>query len=219
LIHEKETTKSPSAFDIKHNFVVSYNYELPFPNLLGKENRMTDGWELSGITRFATGLPVTFASFGDNALVYVQNNGVNSVSVSLFTPNALGTQSGASSPGRASTISTSFSIKSRNLLRPSRSNSVWKPSTRSTTCSSIRVVRGGGNIGSPTFGHMLKAAPPHIGTKKGSIQTFADQFVPYWKNTKDSVNTAAERNRLLQFPARGIHDEPRWCGPAVEERT
>jgi Transposase zinc-binding domain len=47
--------------------------------LSGKANRLTDGWALSGITRFATGLPVTFASFGDNALVYVQNNGVNSV--------------------------------------------------------------------------------------------------------------------------------------------
>jgi hypothetical protein len=96
---------------------VSYNYELPFAKLTGKTNRLTDGWSLSGITRFASGLPVTFASFGDNALVYVQSNGVNSVSIdlpnytpgnlqinhnprnglpyfntSLFTPNALGTQ-------------------------------------------------------------------------------------------------------------------------------
>jgi hypothetical protein len=108
---------APSAFDVKHNFVVSYNYELPFAKLSGKANRLTDGWALSGITRFATGLPVTFASFGDNAQVYVQNNGVNSVSTdlpnytpgnlqinhnrrnglpyfntSLFTANALGTQ-------------------------------------------------------------------------------------------------------------------------------
>ena len=74
---------APSAFDIKQNFVVSYNYELPIAKLSGRGNRWTDGWALSGITRFATGLPVTFASFGDNALVYVQNNGVNSVSIDL----------------------------------------------------------------------------------------------------------------------------------------
>jgi hypothetical protein len=41
--------------------------------------------------RFATGLPVTFASFGDNALINVQNNGVNSVSIDLpdYTPGNL----------------------------------------------------------------------------------------------------------------------------------
>jgi hypothetical protein len=49
------------------------------------------GRALSGITRFASGLPVTFASFGDNALVYVQNNGVNSVSIDLpnYSPSNL----------------------------------------------------------------------------------------------------------------------------------
>jgi hypothetical protein len=45
----------------------------------------------AGITRFASGVPVTFASFGDNAMVYVQNNGVNSVSIDPpnYTPGNL----------------------------------------------------------------------------------------------------------------------------------
>jgi hypothetical protein len=34
---------APSAFDIKHNFVVSYNYELPFAKLSGRASRLTDG--------------------------------------------------------------------------------------------------------------------------------------------------------------------------------
>jgi len=72
-----------SAFDLKHNFVVSYNYELPFDKLFRKSNRLTQGWAISGVSRFSTGLPVTFQSFGDNALVQVQNNGVNSVSIDL----------------------------------------------------------------------------------------------------------------------------------------
>jgi hypothetical protein len=72
-----------SAFDLKHNFVVSYNYELPFGKLFRTSNRLTHGWAISGVTRFSTGLPVTFQSFGDNALVQVQNNGVNSVSIDL----------------------------------------------------------------------------------------------------------------------------------------
>jgi hypothetical protein len=72
-----------SAFDLKHNFVFSYNCELPFAKLLRMSNRLTQGWAISGVTRFSTGLPVTFQSFGDNALVQVQNNGVNSVSIDL----------------------------------------------------------------------------------------------------------------------------------------
>src|SRR5258708_30708585 len=56
-----------SAFDLKHNFVVSYNYEMPLEKLFGKSNRLTQGWAISGVTRFSTGLPVTFQSFGDNA--------------------------------------------------------------------------------------------------------------------------------------------------------
>jgi hypothetical protein len=72
-----------SAFDLKHNFVFSYDYELPFDKLFHASNRLTQGWAISGVTRYATGLPVTFQSFGDNALVQVQNNGVNSVSIDL----------------------------------------------------------------------------------------------------------------------------------------
>ena len=77
-----------SAFDLKHNFVFSYNYELPLNKLFHRSNRLTQGWAISGVTRYATGLPVTFQSFGDNALVQVQNNGVNSVSIDLPNYNA-----------------------------------------------------------------------------------------------------------------------------------
>jgi hypothetical protein len=77
-----------SAFDLKHNFVFSYNYELPFDKLFHRSNRLTQGWTISGVTRYATGLPVNFQSFGDNALVQVQNNGVNSVSIDLPNYNA-----------------------------------------------------------------------------------------------------------------------------------
>jgi hypothetical protein len=48
-----------SAFDLKYNFVFSYNYELPFDKLFHAANRLTRGWAISGVTRYATGLPVT----------------------------------------------------------------------------------------------------------------------------------------------------------------
>ena len=44
-------TKAISAFDLRHNFVVSYRYRLPFATLLRGQNRWTEGWWLSGITR------------------------------------------------------------------------------------------------------------------------------------------------------------------------
>src|SRR5260370_28938315 len=68
------------------------NYGLPIEMLFRASNRLTQGWAISGVTRYATGLPVTFQSFGDNALVQVQNNGVNSVSIDLPNYNpSLGT--------------------------------------------------------------------------------------------------------------------------------
>ena len=84
-------TYAPSAFDLKHNFVVSYRYELPFDRMFGKRNRLTEGWAFSGISRFSTGFPVTFTNAGDTSLLGTQPNGVNSYGVDLpdVTPGAL----------------------------------------------------------------------------------------------------------------------------------
>jgi hypothetical protein len=181
-----------SAFDLKHNFVVSYNYDLPVAHLW-RPNRLTSGWALSGITRFATGVPVTFASFGDNYLVQVQNNGVNSTSLDMpnydgtgykinrnprggkpyfnnlaFTPNLLGT------PGNS---------KRRDFYGPGIDNfdMALHKVTKLTEASSLELrlemfnvfnhaqFYGGnsvdGNIGDQggTFGFVTKAADPRIG--------------------------------------------------------
>jgi hypothetical protein len=61
-------SRSLSAFDMTHNFVVSYSYELPFDKLL-KANRLTRGWTITGITRYTTGLPVTITDQSDNSLL------------------------------------------------------------------------------------------------------------------------------------------------------
>jgi len=60
-------SRSLSAFDLTHNFVISYSYDLPSPKSLnGFAKAMLSGWTVSGITRFATGLPVTLSE-GDDA--------------------------------------------------------------------------------------------------------------------------------------------------------
>ena len=47
-----------SSTDVHHNFVVSYIWELPFYRLFHDMPRLTKGWQLQGITRFATGFPI-----------------------------------------------------------------------------------------------------------------------------------------------------------------
>lgn len=61
-------SRALSAFDLTHNFVVSYSYELPFDKAF-HPNRLTKGWILTGITRFATGLPVTMIEVDDLSLI------------------------------------------------------------------------------------------------------------------------------------------------------
>jgi hypothetical protein len=85
-------SKALSAFDVKHNFVVSYNYQVPFDRLFKASNRWTQGWAISGITRFSTGFPVTLYNYGDNSLLGTEPNGVNNFGVDepQYTPGALG---------------------------------------------------------------------------------------------------------------------------------
>ncbi|HXA51948.1 MAG TPA: carboxypeptidase regulatory-like domain-containing protein [Candidatus Acidoferrum sp.] len=62
-------SRSLSAFDATHNFVISYNYELPFATLIDRApKRLTQGWSLNGITRFATGFPIALSQTGDRSL-------------------------------------------------------------------------------------------------------------------------------------------------------
>jgi hypothetical protein len=47
-----------SSADVHQNFVVSYVWEMPFYRMFHGLPRLTKGWQLQGITRFATGFPV-----------------------------------------------------------------------------------------------------------------------------------------------------------------
>ena len=114
-------TRAISQFDLTHNFVATYRYELPLDRISNHAKALTRGWTISGITRISTGFPVRIHSDTDLSLQGSEPNGVNNYSLdrpnftpgnlminhdprnglpyfntSLFTPNALGT------PGTAS---------------------------------------------------------------------------------------------------------------------
>jgi hypothetical protein len=183
-------SKALSAFDVKHNFVVSYSYKVPFETLFHTSNRWTEGWELSGITHFTSGLPVTLVNYGDNSLLGAEPNGVNTYGVdepdygrgpldlnrnprngrayfdtAQFSENALGT------PGTA---------RRRFFYGPGMDNydmAVVK-NVRLTEAKSLQFRLEGfnvfnhaqffgpqsvdGNIGSSTFGQVVSADPPRL---------------------------------------------------------
>jgi hypothetical protein len=181
-----------SAFDLKHNFVFSYNYELPIAKLFRASNRLTQGWTISGITRYATGLPVTFQSFGDNALVQVQNNGVNSVSIdlpdyspslgpldvnrnprnnslafntNLFSPNALGTFGTSSRRFFYGPGIDNYDMALRKITRVTESSSLEFRFETFNTFNHAQFDGANsvdGNINDPTFGKILKSQPGRV---------------------------------------------------------
>ena len=76
-----------SAFDSTHNFVASYTYDLPIDKLAGPRRLMT-GWSINGITRFATGLPVTLVETDDESLLGTAFGGP--ITLPVDTPNLVG---------------------------------------------------------------------------------------------------------------------------------
>jgi hypothetical protein len=78
-------TRGLSAFDVAHNFVISYSYRIPFDKL-GRPNRLTSGWTLNGITRFATGFPVYLVENDDHSLLGTFGTGQGNM---IDVPNRL----------------------------------------------------------------------------------------------------------------------------------
>lgn len=63
--------RGDSAFDARHRFVASYDYELPHLSKFwnnGFTKYALDGWRLSGITTLQTGFPITVADTGFRSL-------------------------------------------------------------------------------------------------------------------------------------------------------
>jgi hypothetical protein len=75
-------------FDVNHNFVGSYSVRLPFDKLFhansGWSNKIAGGWQLSGISTFATGLPIRISEGKDISLA-----GSIGTDIPNFTPGKI----------------------------------------------------------------------------------------------------------------------------------
>jgi hypothetical protein len=183
-------SRALSAFDITQNFVVSYSYQLPFEHLFHAANRLTQGWEFSGITRISTGFPVTLINYSDNSLLGAEPNGINNYGVdepdvspgslnlnhnprngqtyfnaSLFSQNALGTPGNASrryffGPGMAN-----FDMALLKNLRLTESKSLQFRLEAFNVFNHAQFFGPqsvDGNISSGTFGQVVSAAAPRL---------------------------------------------------------
>src|SRR6202049_2081727 len=84
-------TRALSAWDLTHNLVATYQYQMPLQRFFGRAKGLAEGWAVSGIARASSGFPVTIHSDGDNSLMGSIPNGVNNHSLDLpdFTPGPL----------------------------------------------------------------------------------------------------------------------------------
>ena len=183
-------SKALSSFDVKHNFVVSYSFHLPIEHLLAHSNRWTEGWELTGVTRVSSGLPVTLVNFGDNSLLGSEPNGVNNFGVDEpdFTPGPLDLNSNPRN-GRPyfntalfseNALGTPGNAKRRFFYGPGMVNfdMALLKDVRLTESKALQFRVEGfnafnhteffgpqavdGNIDSSTFGQIISAAPPRL---------------------------------------------------------
>ena len=74
---DAKLSRGLSAFDLRHNLVASFRYELPRLRGGARLGWLTNGGAVTGIARFTTGLPVTMMNNNDTSLLGTIPNGIN----------------------------------------------------------------------------------------------------------------------------------------------
>lgn len=185
-----QATRALSAWDLTHNLVASYEYQLPVERLTRRMKVLTAGWSLSGITRASTGFPVTLKSNDDNSLQGSIPNGVNNYSLDVgdyngaplqlngnprnglpyFNPSAF-TQAALGSPGNASRRSfygpgmLNFDIALLKAFKISESKALQFRLETFNTFNHAQFFGPAavqGNIDSPLFGQVVRAGSPRL---------------------------------------------------------
>ncbi|MGC1229088.1 MAG: TonB-dependent receptor, partial [Candidatus Sulfotelmatobacter sp.] len=183
-------SRALSAFDVEHNFVASYAYELPLKHLFHTENRWTSNWTISGITRFSSGFPVTLLNYGDNSLLGAEPNGVNNYGVDepQYTPGPLQLNSNPrngrpyfnTSLFNLQPLGTPGNAKRRFFFGPGQDNydlalqktvSLGESKSLEFRFEGFNVFNHAqfygpasvnGNVNSSSFGDAVSAAPPRL---------------------------------------------------------
>jgi hypothetical protein len=187
---EPGLTRGLSAFDMRQNFVASYSYKLLFERLARRHKNWAEGWSISGITRFSTGVPVTFFNYEDTSLLGTQGNGINNLAVdgleytsgpldlnhdprngnpyfntSLFSLPPLGSPGNSgrrlfSGPGIEN---FDLTLRKDFKIRESRALQIRLEAFNAFNHSQFYGPSAvDGNISSATFGHVVSASAPRL---------------------------------------------------------
>lgn len=178
-----------SSFDNTHNFVISYVYALPFDQLAdGRWPRLTSGWRISGVTRFATGFPIVMYEEDDHSLEGSAlnadtpdflggnlsfmdprkanvNNGIPYFNTALFAPSPIGQEGTAN---RAFFHGPGFNNFDMSLLKDVRLTETTSLEFRGeffNIFNHAQFINPSGNItaGPGVFGIINQARPGRIG--------------------------------------------------------
>ncbi len=134
-------SRSLSAFDLKHNFVASYDYRLPFDLLWGGSNsRLTAGWRIVGVTHITSGLPVTLSESDDRSLLGAVNGGTSS---SVDLPQYIGGKLNFQNPrsGLSYFNTSAFTIEPLGQIGSASRRSFYGPGLANTDLSLIKDTR------------------------------------------------------------------------------
>ena len=179
-----------SSFDMRHNLVTSFQYQIPSLKSGALLHAVASGWAIAGIARFTTGLPVTLFNNNDTSLLGtipngINNNGVdtpawsgNSLSIhtnprngaavfdaSQLTLPQLGTMGNArrrfiSGPGMENLDAT---VSRSFLVKDSRALELRAEAFNVFNHAQFfGAAAVEGNISSTTFGQAVSAMPPRL---------------------------------------------------------
>ena len=181
-----------SSSDITHNFVASYVWAIPFDRAFANgPKRLTQGWQMQGITRFSTGFPIQMnQANGDASLVGSSATDMPNLVGKVVTVNARDANPGCPtldntgcyflpSAFAVNTVLGTFGTANRRFFHgPGFNNTDFGLSKRTVIHENyafdLRVEffnifnhaqfeNPSGNISDPSFGIVAKARDPRIG--------------------------------------------------------
>jgi hypothetical protein len=124
-------SRAISAFDMRHNLSATYRYEVPLTRFAPNNPRLTEGWQISGLTRLGTGLPVTLVNNNDTSLLGSAPNGINNNGVDEpeYTSGDLRIQH---HPGSSAFNTSLFSLPALGTLGNARRRFFYGPGPDNT---------------------------------------------------------------------------------------
>jgi hypothetical protein len=176
--YDLQAERGLSNFDVRHRFVASYGYDLPFHS----SSRWLKGWQTFGILQFQTGAPFTVDLLADDDN---SNTGIDSLGFGANDrPNVAGNPKLSNPSANAWFNTSAFAIPPYGSFGNSGRNTVAGPGLATVDLSLVKNTAIGEHataqfrveafnvanhtnfalpdnfIGSPTFGQILSAGNP-----------------------------------------------------------